>query len=78
MVPLRRYSLRQDLFTGEKLEILFHAVVAGESIIWIPQRVLAVNLDAFYHEADVVGPSVLIEVWEQFTSVIPRSTSTTR
>lgn len=54
--------MKRGLFTGEKLEVLFHAVIPRESIIRIPQRVLAVNLHALNHEADVVGPSVLIEI----------------
>lgn len=52
----------KDLFTGEQLEILFHAVVARESIIGISQRVLAVNFHTFYHEADVVRPAILVEI----------------
>ena len=59
-LPLRD---REDLFTREQLQILFHAVVARESIIRISQRVLAVNFHTFYHEADVVGPAVLVEVY---------------
>lgn len=55
----------EDLFTREQLQILFHAVVARESIIGISQCVLAVNFHTFYHEADVVGPPVLVEVYRE-------------
>lgn len=61
----REGEVGEDLFTREQLQILFHAVVARESIIGISQCVLAVNFHTFYHEADVVGPPVLVEVYRE-------------
>ena len=49
--------------TGEDLEELFDAVVPGEAVLLVLERVLRVHLDALDHEADVVRLAVLVEVW---------------
>lgn len=53
---------RRNVLTGKELEIFLDAVVAGETVIRVPQCVAAVDLHSLYHEADVVCPSVLIEI----------------
>lgn len=50
------------ILTGEELEIFFDPVSAGVAIGRIPKGILPVYLDSLYHEADVVGLTVLVKI----------------